>query len=112
MRHLQVTVSCTAGVVQGWVEKVTQASTTRTQLSVAPFVADGEDGWRHSRPDLTVRTTAQRHPHIGNDGVLMYSDDDNDSFRDALSPPRTTPKKGADKRVRVTTPCGTQLAPP
>ncbi len=53
-----------------------------------------------TRSGLTVSTLAQRHPHIGADGILVYSDDDNDSFADARSPPpRTTPKKGADKRV-------------
>jgi hypothetical protein len=58
-----------------------------------------------SRPELSVCTTAQRYPHIGNDGVLMYSDDDNDSFKDASSPAPAPArgtvlvKKGSDKRV-------------
>ena len=60
---------------------------------------DDVDAGSGLKPGLSVRTTAQRYPQVGSDGVLVYSDDDNDSFRDLRSPPRATPKKGADKRV-------------
>ena len=64
---------------------------------------EDEDSWKKNRPSVTTSDVAKRFPHIGLDGVLMYSDDDNDSTSKlgAIESRVRSPKKRADKRVRT-----------